>query len=78
MSDIDHISLNVTDYERSKAFYEATLKPLGIKLLMEGSSGAGFGRSFPHFWIRQGVGTFQKPGDHTRTPGVQSRVAGCG
>jgi catechol 2,3-dioxygenase-like lactoylglutathione lyase family enzyme len=60
MSDIDHISLNVTDYERSKSFYQRALEPLGIKLIMEGGSGAGFGRSFPHFWIRQGVGTFQK------------------
>ncbi len=63
MSDIDHISLNVSNYERSKAFYQTILEPLGIKLIMEGSSGAGFGRSFPHFWIRQGIGTFQKPAD---------------
>lgn len=65
MSDLDHISLNVTDYERSKTFYQAALKPLGIKLIMEGVSGAGFGRARPHFWIRQGVGTFQKPQDIT-------------
>lgn len=65
MSDLDHISLNVSDYERSKAFYKTALEPLGIKLIMEGTSGAGFGRAFPHFWIRQGVGTFQKPADVT-------------
>lgn len=63
MSDLDHVSLNVSNYERSKAFYQAALEPLGIKLIMEGQSGAGFGRSFPHFWIRQGVGTFQKSAD---------------
>lgn len=60
MSDLDHISINVSDYERSKAFYAAALRPLGIKLLMEGPGGAGFGRNFPHFWIRQGVGSFQR------------------
>ena len=57
--DLDHVSLSVTDYERSKAFYQKALAPLGIKLVMEGASGAGFGRSWPRFWIRQGVGAFQ-------------------
>ena len=32
---IDHIGLDVGDYERSKAFYEQALAPLGIELLME-------------------------------------------
>jgi catechol 2,3-dioxygenase-like lactoylglutathione lyase family enzyme len=32
---IDHLGLNVTDYQRSKAFYQAALKPLGYELLME-------------------------------------------
>lgn len=59
MSDLDHLSLSVRDAERSKAFYVAALAPLGITLIMEGRSGLGFGRSFPHFWVRQGVGTFQ-------------------
>jgi catechol 2,3-dioxygenase-like lactoylglutathione lyase family enzyme len=59
MSDLDHVSLSVTDSERSKAFYVAALAPLGMRLIMEGRSGLGFGRSFPHFWVRQGVGTFQ-------------------
>jgi catechol 2,3-dioxygenase-like lactoylglutathione lyase family enzyme len=60
MSDLDHIAINVTDYERSKKFYAAALLPLGIKLLMENPGGAGFGRTFPHFWIRQGVGAYQR------------------
>jgi catechol 2,3-dioxygenase-like lactoylglutathione lyase family enzyme len=60
VSDIDHLSLSVRDYERSKAFYVAALEPLGLSLMMERPSGAGFGRAFPHFWIRAGVGTFQR------------------
>ena len=62
---IDHVGFPVSDYARSKAFYEAALKPLGMKLVMEAPSGAGFGRSFPHFWIRAGVGTFQRE-EHLR------------
>jgi catechol 2,3-dioxygenase-like lactoylglutathione lyase family enzyme len=50
---LDHIGLNVSDYERSKAFYEKALAPLGLKLLMEpvpGIGGFGDGQK-PFFWI---------------------------
>jgi catechol 2,3-dioxygenase-like lactoylglutathione lyase family enzyme len=51
---IDHVTLNVRDYERSKQFYEQALKPLGYELLMEQGSHAGFGRSGkPDFWIAE-------------------------
>jgi catechol 2,3-dioxygenase-like lactoylglutathione lyase family enzyme len=60
MSIIDHLSLNVTDLERSIVFYQSALSPLEIGLLMRGASGVGFGRGqMPQFWLRQGVGTFQ-------------------
>ena len=32
---LDHIGLDVSDYDRSKAFYEQALAPLGMKLMME-------------------------------------------
>jgi catechol 2,3-dioxygenase-like lactoylglutathione lyase family enzyme len=57
---IDHIGFPVSDYARSKAFYESTLAPLGYTLIMEvaaahtesGSPAAGFGRQGkPDFWI---------------------------
>jgi len=53
---IDHISIRVSDYERSKRFFEAALAPLGYRLVFEHAiSGAGFGRSGkPDFWIKQG------------------------
>jgi catechol 2,3-dioxygenase-like lactoylglutathione lyase family enzyme len=38
---LDHVSLRVADYHRSRAFYEAALAPLGYQLAMEGASGAG-------------------------------------
>jgi catechol 2,3-dioxygenase-like lactoylglutathione lyase family enzyme len=28
-------------------------------VIIERAGSAGFGRAFPHFWIREGVGTFQ-------------------
>ena len=60
MSDLDHLCLNVADYARSKAFYEAALAPLGMSLLRETPSGAGFGRTRPQLWIREGVASFQQ------------------
>jgi catechol 2,3-dioxygenase-like lactoylglutathione lyase family enzyme len=70
---LDHISLRVMDYDRSKAFYQAALAPLGYTLALETSSGAGFRRGhIPGFWIKQG-----------RPMGVATDVephelAGCG
>jgi catechol 2,3-dioxygenase-like lactoylglutathione lyase family enzyme len=53
---IDHLSVRVSDYERSKEFFTRALAPLGYRLLFEHPiSGAGFGRDFkPAFWIKQG------------------------
>jgi catechol 2,3-dioxygenase-like lactoylglutathione lyase family enzyme len=53
---LDHVGVPVSDFERSKRFYEEALSPLGYELIMEPSvSAAGFGRSGkPDFWIVQG------------------------
>jgi catechol 2,3-dioxygenase-like lactoylglutathione lyase family enzyme len=59
---LDHISLAVTDYARSKAFYEKALAPLGIHLVMEYGQACGFGRNHkPDFWIGAGPASYQKP-----------------
>jgi catechol 2,3-dioxygenase-like lactoylglutathione lyase family enzyme len=50
---IDHVTANVTDFERAKGFYEQALRPLGYSVQMEFPSAAGFGTggSIPDFWI---------------------------
>lgn len=64
---IDHLNIGVSNAERSRAFYEAALAPLGLKLLhsiapeqaelggeQQKTKGAmyGFGRQYkPLFWI---------------------------
>jgi len=54
---IDHVSLKVGDYARSKAFYVEALGPLGYELLMEFDGNvAGFGiKGKPDFWISSGA-----------------------
>ena len=54
---LDHVGIEVNDLARSKAFYEAALEPLGIRLLMEFEGAAGFGKDTEHgpkpfFWIQ--------------------------
>jgi catechol 2,3-dioxygenase-like lactoylglutathione lyase family enzyme len=62
MSLIDHITLVVSDYTRSKTFYEQALAALGVKPLMEFGEVCGFGRdSKPDFWIGAGPASFHKP-----------------
>jgi len=49
---LDHVGLDVADYAASRAFYEAALAPLGIRLMMEPVPNlGGFGGDFPFFWI---------------------------
>jgi catechol 2,3-dioxygenase-like lactoylglutathione lyase family enzyme len=50
---LDHVGFGVSDYARSKAFYEQALAPLGIELVLEPVPGVGgFGdQQKPYFWI---------------------------
>jgi catechol 2,3-dioxygenase-like lactoylglutathione lyase family enzyme len=59
---LDHTGLNVSDFAKSRAFYEKALAPLGYTLLVEFASEvtgstryAGFGvPPKPDFWIGEG------------------------
>lgn len=62
---IDHIGIEVSDYEIAKQFYIKALAPLGYKLLMEVSGFAGFGSEqnagpIAIFWMHQGNNPSQK------------------
>jgi len=50
---LDHMGLNVSNYDRSREFYAQALAPLGLSLLMEPVARiGGFGRDGkPTFWI---------------------------
>jgi catechol 2,3-dioxygenase-like lactoylglutathione lyase family enzyme len=53
---IDHISVGVSDLERSARFYEATLATLGLSRLVTRPATIGFGKSYPEFWINLRAG----------------------
>ena len=51
---LDHVGIEVGDFDASRAFYEMALAPLGLSVVMEPvSTSAGFGGSDrkPWFWI---------------------------
>ena len=48
---IDHISIGVSDLERSARFYEAILAPLGLARVVTRPATIGFGKAYPEFWI---------------------------
>ena len=53
---IDHISVGVSDLEKSARFYEVTLAPLGLSRLVTRPATVGFGKSYPEFWINLRAG----------------------
>ncbi len=62
----DHLSLGVSDLERSRAFYDAALKPLGYGRVMDFAEATGYGLSdHPGFWIgAAGAEAVASPGFH--------------
>ena len=48
---IDHVSLAVSDLERSVPFYERLLAPLGMAKLVVRPAAVGFGKAYPEVWI---------------------------
>jgi len=61
---LDHVTISITDVERSKQFYDRALRPLGItRLYAEGEWAAGYGvRPKAFFWI--GLKTEPQTGAH--------------
>ena len=48
---IDHVSVPVRDLEKSAAFYERLLAPLGYTRMINRPATIGFGKKYPEFWI---------------------------
>ena len=48
---IDHVSIAVSQLQRSIHFYEQVLAPLGLVKLVERDATAGFGKRYPEFWV---------------------------
>ena len=52
---LDHVTVNVSDFQASRRFYAAALEPLGYAVAYEWETGCGLGtgQGNPQMWIRQ-------------------------
>ena len=51
---IDHFTVKVSDYKRSREFYLRALRPLGYEAVMEFEGMGGFGpKGKPYLWLHQ-------------------------
>ena len=82
MDVINHIEIGVDDVDASRRFYEATLAPLGLSLVISvdpanttrGTARFGFGRDgYPSFWIHGEAGR-DRPIHIAFTAEMQDRV----
>jgi catechol 2,3-dioxygenase-like lactoylglutathione lyase family enzyme len=52
---LDHLTISVSNFERSRAFYERALLPLGITVVAQFVGFAGMGKNGrPQFWFAAG------------------------
>jgi len=49
---LNHVSIGVTDVEKSGAFYDAVMATIGAKRIMEHEDAIAYGKMFPEFWVQ--------------------------
>ena len=70
---IDHISLAVSDLDRSAAFYERALAPLGLTRLVTRPASVGFGKAYPELWLNLRAGMARLSPDSGVHLGLRAR-----
>ena len=48
---LDHVALEVADLTRAARFYDALMRPLGGRRIVDSADGIGYGRDRPELWI---------------------------
>jgi catechol 2,3-dioxygenase-like lactoylglutathione lyase family enzyme len=48
---LDHVALEVADLARAARFYDAIMRPLGGRRIVDSPDGIGYGRDRPDLWI---------------------------
>jgi catechol 2,3-dioxygenase-like lactoylglutathione lyase family enzyme len=48
---LDHVALEVADLDRSARFYDALMRPLGGRRIVDSRDGIGYGRDRAELWI---------------------------
>lgn len=48
---MNHVSIAVSDFDRSLAFYDAVLGTIGARRVVEEDGVVAYGKAFPEFWV---------------------------
>jgi catechol 2,3-dioxygenase-like lactoylglutathione lyase family enzyme len=48
---LDHVALEVADLQRAARFYDALMRPLGGRRIVDSADGIGYGRDRPELWL---------------------------
>ncbi|WP_076592340.1 VOC family protein [Herminiimonas arsenitoxidans] len=49
---ISHVSIGTNQFDKARAFYDAVLPALNIKVIMEHPGAVAYGRLYPEFWVQ--------------------------
>ena len=49
---LSHVSIGVSDYARSTAFYDEVMPTIGCRRIMEHGEAVAYGKQFPEFWVQ--------------------------
>jgi catechol 2,3-dioxygenase-like lactoylglutathione lyase family enzyme len=52
---IDHVALEVRDLAVAARFYDALMRPLGGRRIVDSPDGIGYGRDRPELWLMPGA-----------------------
>lgn len=63
---LDHVALEVADLARSARFYDALMRPLGGRRIVDSPDGIGYGRDRPELWIMPRRGATGRDGTTSR------------
>jgi catechol 2,3-dioxygenase-like lactoylglutathione lyase family enzyme len=61
---IDHVALEVSDLAAAARFYDALMRPLGGRRIVDAPDGIGYGRDRPELWLMPGAQGAHAPGGH--------------
>ena len=59
---MNHVSIGVTDADKSLAFYDAVLATIGGKRIYEEENAVAYGKLFPEFWVHPHTFNGEAPG----------------
>ena len=75
---MNHVSIAVSDADRSYAFYDKVLATIGAKRIVEHPGAVAYGKMFPEFWVHPEPFDGGSPGPPSSTMTRSADTASAG